>query len=778
MEFSFGAIHDVVHATAAFCEETASDSDLSSHFGDYGQGYETPSSGEEDANELVIDAADWRYSQLNPRNRIDSLAPLARPLWRIDGSAGFGTQFYAYPLFLESGGPPPMHLDVFIKEQTAYPPLLRELLDMSPSYHTKDAPRVRRLGIARYILRILQWHTVHPKGALQPETVESLYKNGPFGSMILIENLCCHIHKVRVNVSLNYALEGDLMSYRALKDMWGLSDGGDDGAGAVGTGKNKDKEESWETETEIKKETKRPLPPEISILNVRLVRQMHDSISLVEVCSWPVALENTDEDEGECDRVTRGGKNKHHGKGRKGNKIINAKRASRDKDAFEGVVEGRSFEPELVILKSLTSGVKYLYQELRALLRDIPPHDGVLTRPLHVISKECLFGKKLGVIGFTMPYYEAGSLRDALPLLRIHGQLTYADQLRWACQITEAMCHVWYQGHGFYYPDLRLDNVVLTAQAPAGNAGLVDFEQRGVWCSFSAPEVDYIESIRVIAFDNDDDTVYGIPEEVSFQFQQRLISCYEAAAAAKAVDAAGRWKTSVHPPPLSKIGRHPLIRLGQDTRYSNPEYGYNVVYNCLTKSEQEASMVYMLGRLLWCIFEGMSAPHRGAVWMSYPREPELEFPAFRLTPPDVKSMILKCFGDVGAKEQSKFMRQNSKIYLKRTRGTTAATESNGEPSYELVGDGLKSKARDYWRIKLAEGDEWVKERNARLAGVKEDGNKDDDDDDTIRAHVIGEDEHAERNIDGSTVEKSAHGRPTLRQVLQWLQKLQREMDGL
>lgn len=799
MDFSFRAIHDVVHATAAFTEEVDSDNDSdlnSSTRGDYGQGNYTPSSTEEDGIEpmIEVDSSDWRFSQLNPKNRIDSVAPLADPLWRIDGAAGFATQFYAYPLFLKrKAGPSPMHLDVFIEDQSAFSLFLREVLDMSRAFHTKDATRVRRLAISNYILRILQYNTLHPKGELRKETVEFLYKNGPYGSRIVLQNFCCQIPEVRVTMSPNYPLESDLMSYKALKEIWGLTDGDGD-AGNDKDAKKKDKKDKKtkaeaKAEAKVETETRPPLPPEVSILNVRLVRQLHDSISLVEV--YPYPLSTSMEEEGDTQEDTPGKKPKGSGSHRKKTKKDKKdkkekkekKTSSSDKDKendeFDDVVESRSFEPELVILKSLSSGVKYMYQELRALLVDIPPHDGVLTQPLHVISKDCLFGNKMGVIGFTMPYYEAGSLRDVLPLLRIHGQLNYTDQLRWARQITEAMCHVWHKGNGFYYPDLRLDNVVLTAPAPEGNAGLVDFEQRGVWCSFSAPEVDYIESLRVVAFDDQEDFEHNTSYRTCWQYKQRLIVCYEAAVTAKALEEFGGLHLPAPPPPPSKIGRHPLVRLEEDTKYSNPKNGYNVAYNCLTKSEQEAAMVYMLGRLLWCIFEGMSAPHRGAVWMSYPREPELEFPAFRLTPPHVQTMILKCFGDAGAQEQSKFMRQNGKIFMKGDPGSarsgSGSDKNNNSPTppstYGLIRENLAFWARDYWQGKLAEGEQWLQKRNMRIRGIRDFGGG------TTAETIPGEDEKAERNPDGSTMEKSAHGRPTLRQVLRWLEKMQRDLDN-
>ncbi len=699
MDLSFRAIHDVVHATAAFAETRNGDDDdgrdrgkgdgsvLSGQAADGDDADSNCSSSSSSSSRGGTDGStvSWTRSQLNPKNRIDSLAPLADPLWRIDGSAGFGTQYYAYPLFLADRRLPPMHIDVFVHEGASYTPTLRAVLDLDQAFHTKDAVRVRRLGVTQHLLRILQRQTTHPDGQLRPDVVEDLFRRGPFGSRIVIEDLSCHIHEAQVVLSPNYLLENDLMSYHELIDMWGLAGQQD------------------------------RLPPEVSIANVRWVRQLHDSICEVYVDAH----------------------SEQHG----------------------GVVEdGTGHEPRLVVLKSLSSGIKYMYQEIRALVRDVQPHPHVLSRPLHIITKQCLFGNKRGVIGFTMPHYAAGSLRDALPLLRIHGTLRLADQLRWSCQIAAAMCHVWHEGRGaFYYPDLRLDNVVLTAPAPKGDAGLVDFEQRGVWCSFSSPEVNYIESLRLLAFD-DQDFDFAIDEEVCAEYRRKLVDCYEAALAADraseaaaAAAAAAAGPSSAQPP-----SKRPLIvRLEEETKYSNPPQGYNVPWICLTRREREAAMVYMLGRMLWCLFEGMSAPHRGAVWQSYPREPDaLEFPAFERTPPAVQALILRCFGDSGAVEQSHFVRQGGKLYMKQGVGGGGGGGGGAAPaSYELVSDDLTGRARGFWKTRLEEGEVWLQQRNERLRQEAKNGSKDED------------------------PTTSAYGRPTLRQVLTSLQELDGHVGG-
>ncbi|MCV5168863.1 hypothetical protein OFC04_25440, partial [Escherichia coli] len=66
---------------------------------------------------------------------------------------------------------------------------------------------------------------------------------------------------------------------------------------------------------------------------------------------------------------------------------------------------------------------------------------------------------------------------------------------------------------------------------------------------------------------------------------------------------------------------------------------FNIAWLCLSKVEQEAAVVYMLGKLLWCIFEGQSGPDKAAFWQSYAREPDLQFPAIRQTPAGLRDLV-------------------------------------------------------------------------------------------------------------------------------------------
>jgi hypothetical protein len=256
---------------------------------------------------------------------------------------------------------------------------------------------------------------------------------------------------------------------------------------------------------------------------------------------------------------------------------------------------------QLVIFKALTSGAKYLYHELKTLCT-LQSHPNVIAHPLHIVRKTCKFGGKKAIMGFTTFFHSKGSLRDLLPQLRIHNQLEQSDQLKWSVQLAAALEHLRHSS-GTYYPDLRLDNIVLSENS---NIVMIDFEQRGVWCEFAAPEVNSIEYIRFIAIDEE------VEDEIREKYEGILGSLV------------------------------PNFRDLEADRYTNPADGHNIPWVALSATEQEAAEVYMLGRVLWCIFEGVSGPQKAAVWQSYPWEPDLEFPEFRRTPHRLRGLIDRC----------------------------------------------------------------------------------------------------------------------------------------
>ncbi|KAL2184584.1 hypothetical protein L209DRAFT_514859 [Thermothelomyces heterothallicus CBS 203.75] len=566
MELNSALIHDVIHPTAAFTQNPL------------------VKDGSTARPELVL----WEDSQLNPKNRLDSLEFPQPALFRIDGCTGLGTQYYAVPLFLSHV--PPMRLDVFIPEQAVASPVLRELLDLNVAFHTKDAARLRRLGISRYIVRVLQnWIT--ERGY---DTYSSLVPGLPFGSRIIFEALHFDIRKTKISVVPTYYVERQLLGVANLSESLGLA-------------------------PEL-------LPEAVDIASLSTVQELYDSVCLVR---------------------------------------MRKRKACQEGDG-------------LWIFKALTSNTKYLFLELRNLLL-MEPHPNIISRPQYLVTKRCLFGGKTAVVGFLMPYHEHGSVRDKLPLMRIHGHLKLEQQVRWASQLASAVLHIHERG-GMFYPDLRLDNVVLSA---TNDLVMIDFEQRGVWCEFASPEVNAIEYVRILASDELDDANPGIPEETRGHFAARLNQILP------------DWDVLQASEDYSAPRPH---------GYSN----YNIAWLALDEAEQESSMVYMLGRVLWCIFEGQSAPNKAAVWQSYRYEPDIEFPSFRLTPSGLRDLIDRCTRGRREVLSSSIVRQAGRLVLRGKESSTA--------------EDVLRVAREWWQAEVKAAEEFLDMREERKTRGTWDGN--------------------------------------------------------
>ncbi|GAO18777.1 uncharacterized protein UV8b_02159 [Ustilaginoidea virens] len=317
------------------------------------------------------------------------------------------------------------------------------------------------------------------------------------------------------------------------------------------------------------------------------------------------------------------------------------------------------------IFKALTSYTKYLYHELRQLLL-IPPHPGIVSRPVHLVTKKCSFGNKTAVIGFTLEFHIHGSLRDLIPFMQLHGQVSLADKTRWSLQLASALLHLHDVAH-FFYPDLRLDNIVLSESR---DVIMVDFEQRGVWCEFAAPEVNAIEYIRLLAIDDEIDS--NIRDKYADMLSEMLPG----------------WE-----------------EMGQGEDYTWPSKGYNVPWLCLTRTEAEACEVYMLGRVLWCIFEARSAPQRSAVWLSYPWEPLVEFPGYTTTPEPIRLLIDACTRGRKVGLSNYIVRKQKKLVMREL-------EHDGTSTAEQV----QQVASDWWAREIELSVDWLKKRQQ---GMKE-----------------------------------------------------------
>lgn len=578
MDLNFESIQDVIHPTAAYT-------------------LTTPSAPSPTVQNNAAACGEWSSSQLNPRNRIDSLAPLENPLWRIDGCTGLGTQYFARPLFL--GNVPPVRLDVFIPEDGAAEPMIRKLLDLSTAFHARDGSRIQGLGITRYILRVLQaWTLAGGAGSLL--TLAAMEKSLPYGSRIIFERLTFDVRKVKVTVALAHDVERQLSSVPKLAKAFGMDE--------------------------------KQLPPTVDLWQLSAVEQLQDSVCLV--------------------RVAKGGN-------------------------YDG-------DPDRIwVLKALTSGFKYLYNELRNLLR-MAPHPHVMARPGYLVTKRVVFGEsKKGLVGFLLDFHPGGGLRDQIPLLRIHNQLDLGQKLKWARQLTSAVTHV-RRKCGIYYTDLRLDNVVLSQSR---DVVLLDFEQRGVWSEFAAPEVNALEYVRILATDGEDGS--GLDSVISERDRAHFADVLDGLLP--------DWEFV-----LEAHDFEPLPHGYQS---------FNVPWLCLGPREQEAAEVYMVGRALWCLFEGQCAPQRAAVWQSYRREPDYEFPECRAAPPALRALVDRCTRGRRAMLSTLIVRRGSRLVLK-----------NDPPGRPADAAEVLRVARAWWRDEVAYSVDFLRRRSELKASGEWDEN--------------------------------------------------------
>ena len=294
-----------------------------------------------------------------------------------------------------------------------------------------------------------------------------------------------------------------------------------------------------------------------------------------------------------------------------------------------------------LVFKSLVRDQRHMYHELKMLLT-LRPHANLVRRPLHVVTKRARFGGKRGVCGFVLPYYPRGSLQQRLAAAAVGAEphLTLDEKFRWSRQVAGALVHL--NGHrGGFYPDLKPDNIVLSEVPDGGGGGgggthrldavLIDLEQRGGFFSWSPPEVLYVEYFETLASSlPPSDARDGVVAQL-----RRHIPGWEAAT--------------------------------QQDRYRDVEGGFSAPWVQLLRrreadagrgggrdegasSDLDRAQSFMLGKLLWCIFEEQPFVRSGIdhdllkddVADAEQEEEMLAFPRFRHAPDEIRELIRRC----------------------------------------------------------------------------------------------------------------------------------------
>ena len=156
---------------------------------------------------------------MDPENRVDILATAycstALIQWRIYGSSSNGSQFYAYPQFAISHQP--LHIDIYIPDQTQHPPALRLSLQ-SGATMTCPSNHIASLGISRHVLRALAvWSSQDPE-------FETKYLNLPFMSRIVVQNIAKDVRNMQIDMIPNQELDDELLSSEQLQELWQSSE--------------------------------------------------------------------------------------------------------------------------------------------------------------------------------------------------------------------------------------------------------------------------------------------------------------------------------------------------------------------------------------------------------------------------------------------------------------------------------------------------------------------------------------------------------------------------
>ena len=268
---------------------------------------------------------------------------------------------------------------------------------------------------------------------------------------------------------------------------------------------------------------------------------------------------------------------------------------------------GEQHGSNVFVFKSVLRDIEYFYHELKQLLQ-LSPHPNIVSKPLYIVTKSCLFGGKIGVCGFVLQYYTGGTLQAALSNLPGDEDIRLKSQFRWARQLTSALQHI-HESPTMYYSNLKLINVVMNESGTyeESNAVLIDFEQRSGFFSWSAPEIYYIHYLEHIA-------TFSKSSSARLKYSNLLKSYIPS------------WRP-----------------LNSNTRYDNPQHGFSFPWLALTREEHESTQVFMLGKLLWCIFEGAWGMSSAVTIETFREQPcDILFPNFLRTPMRLRACIRNC----------------------------------------------------------------------------------------------------------------------------------------
>jgi hypothetical protein len=332
-------------------------------------------------------------------------------------------------------------------------------------------------------------------------------------------------------------------------------------------------------------------------------------------------------------------------------------------------IETSSHSP-MMIFKSRTRTMSGLYHEVKVLLT-IPPHPNIIRRPLYLVTTRQESSQEPRVCGMLLEYHEQGALQDALPQRLQSKSLSLHSQTRWAKEVTKALIHV-HSTKGQFYSDLKMDNVLLATDGDKETAILADFEQSRNFYNWAPPEIYYIEWISELGYADMART------SIDVETRDRYAAAFE-----RYLQSKGQSSLQV-----------------QGSTYDNPPHGWYFPWTLSTSKEQEAGVVYCLGKVIWCIFEGLGEADN-ILGRSIPFESEQRFPEFRRTPEELRGLVKRC--TVGAREW-----KDGPISIFRNGGTVyplGRTGRNGEPKGTL--EETKEAIKAFWQGEMRKAETFM-----------------------------------------------------------------------
>lgn len=368
-------------------------------------------------------------------------------------------------------------------------------------------------------------------------------------------------------------------------------------------------------------------------------------------------------------------------------------------------IAGQSDDTSFVF-KALIQDTHYMYHELKLLL-SMERHPNIIARPLALVLKHRLSGEP-GIAGFLLELYPGLTLQQRL---QTGGHLvTIGEKVSWSCQLTSALLHVQAQPPG-YYPDLKPNNVVLVGHDSQDGCALrpvlLDFEQRGTWYTWAPPEVRYVEYLELLA---------------STSSKEKVRERYT---------------------PLMKAAFPYWTPAYRSSRLRNAKDGYNLAWTSMNRNSRAKAQVYALGKVLWCIFEGLPSPDGPQNVESFLEDfkQDQQFPEFRKSPPEIQNLVRCC--TAGAREWGE-------------RGPGVIRDGNrivpwGKPCQAVSATETQEAATRWWREELCLAEEFLQ-----------------------CEYVCGE--HCEMSEHMTQLKRNIEARPSLEEVMEILLALQAKLS--